>query len=428
MQICITGYRLKVQGRKARGVGRAKTVDRIQLTGNREPAIVILTDTNGRMCDANGTAERLFGAGRGALSGQELWSLVREDSKSRLRAYFDDGCPEQSATMHLEMMQADGTAIDVIAALTIFGDASGTRRVRLLGLVDTEHKSLVAELENRAEMLAGFIEASSEAMWCMEFNDPVDLRASEEEIVRQVFENQCHWRMCNAAMARLYSLPEDMDFNRQPVRSYFRRNPENETFVRQLIHSRFRIDAAPSVEYGHDDRMFYGENSVRCHVERDHIVRMWGTVRDVTELRKSQNKLEDKERAMRGILGALPDAVLVVDMSRRVIAMNPAFETTFGWTAESVLGRDVSPIIDLDARRPGKSRWFAQTDSRWIADVADAAHRKIRCDVRMAPVPADGHPQFVLSLRVVQARNRPRLNTERKRPRAVRRRSHRNLK
>ena len=403
-------------------------MDRIQVTGNREPAIVILTDANGRMCDANGTAERLFGAGRGALGGQELCSLLREDSKTRLRAYFDGGCTEHSATMHLEMMQADGTAIDVIAALTPCGDASGTRRVRLLGLVDTEHESLVAELESRAEMLAGFIEASSEAMWCMEFNDPVDLRASEEEIVRQVFENQCHWRMCNAAMARLYSLPEDMDFNRQPVRSYFRRNPENETFVRQLIHSRFRIDAAPSVEYGHDGRMFYGENSVRCHVERDHIVRMWGTVRDVTELRKSQNKLEDKERAMRGILGALPDAVLVVDMYRRLIAMNPAFETTFGWPAESVLGQDVSPIIDLDARRPGTSRWFARTDSRWIADVADAAHRKIRCDVRMARVPADGHPQFVLSLRVVQARNRPRLNNERKRARAVRRRSHRNLK
>jgi PAS domain S-box-containing protein len=377
-------------------------VDRIHVNAEREPAIVLICDVHGRILDANGMAEHVFGSSA-RLAGQELLAFLSPDSRAQVEEYFSGDFAGLTAnTLHLDVAQSDGNFIGVLASLSPLSESNSTRRVRLLGLVDAERRSLVAELESRAVMLAGFIEASSEAMWCMEFTEPVDLRVSEEEIIRQVFENDCHWRMCNAAMARLYSLPADMDFNRQPVAAYFRRIPENEAFVRQLIRSRFQIDAAPTLEYGHDGRMFFGENSVRCQIEHDQIIRMWGIVRDVTELRQSQKRLEDKERTVTQILRALPDAVLVVDISRRVMAINPAFEATFGWTADRILGQDISPILDLEARGPGESRWFAQINSRWIADVADADGRTIRCDIRMAPLPSDTRPQFVLSMRTVQ--------------------------
>jgi PAS domain S-box-containing protein len=274
------------------------------------------------------------------------------------------------------------------------------RRVRFIGIEDLERSGHLAALESKVRMLDTLIETSAEAMWCMEYSEPVNLRSSAPEIVRQVFENKCYWVMCNQAMARLFDLPDAADFIRQPVSNYFRRNPENEAFVRQLIDTNFHIDSAPSLEYRHSGKVIYVENSVRSHIQGDLMVRWWGTVRDITEFRMTQNVLNARRREVTEILSALPDAVLVVDISRRAIGVNPAFEASFGWSAEEILGKDVAPIIDLEARQKGEGRWFAVTNGRWMTNVA-STRGHVRCEARIAPLPVDSEPRFVLSLRPV---------------------------
>jgi PAS domain S-box-containing protein len=364
------------------------------------PLFSVLIGADGRICELNAVAERLLGSERGALIGTEMGELADAVTQPRLAELLSimPGSAEPVVSP-LTLQRADGRAVPVLAAIWGVLGGKGEKRLQIVAIDDALRVTSVRELESRAEMLAGFIDASSEAMWCMEYTEPVDLRCSVQEIIRQVFENDCHWRMCNAAMAALYSLPDGLDFNRQPVSAYFRRTPENEAFVRQLIESRFHIDAAPSLEYRHDGKIFYVENSVRCHMEGDLMFRMWGTVRDITEFRTAHNALAARKREVTEILSALPDAVLVVDLSRKAIALNPAFESTFGWPAEEVLGKDVSPIIDLETSRPGLSRWFAPTPSRWIADVISSRGESCRCDVRIAPLPDDTDRRFVMSLR-----------------------------
>ena len=65
-----------------------------------------------------------------------------------------------------------------------------------------EQEQQALQLEN--EVLRNFVDTSKDALFCIEFLEPVDLTAPEPEIVRQTFENECVWRMCNNAMARLY--------------------------------------------------------------------------------------------------------------------------------------------------------------------------------------------------------------------------------
>lgn len=266
-----------------------------------------------------------------------------------------------------------------------------------------------AHAERLAEMLHGFIEASTEAMWCIEYTEPVDLSASEPEIVRQVFENDCHWSMCNRAMARLYGLPEDIDINRQRVSLYFPRSPQNEAFVRQLIESDFHIDGAPSTDIRHDGTLMYVENSVRCRKENGKMVRMWGTARDMTEFRIAQNRIAQREREVRQILEALPDAVIVINKAKRVLAVNPAFESTFGWRPRQVLGSDASGIIDLEpGDRKHAPRWFAGSQQRLVTCVKRSDGEQLACDVRIAPLQDDASRRFVLSLRPMLSQRIPR--------------------
>ncbi|MBZ2171137.1 EAL domain-containing protein [Desulfovibrio sp. DS-1] len=64
-----------------------------------------------------------------------------------------------------------------------------------------------------------------------------------------------------------------------------------------------------------------------------------GFVLDITEQKAMQDQLSEAWRRLRDIIDFLPDAVLVLDASRRVIAWNRAMEEMTGHSASEMLGR-----------------------------------------------------------------------------------------
>jgi PAS domain S-box-containing protein len=357
--------------------------------------VVLVADASGTLRYWNPPAAECLGLG--AATPTTLWDLADADTVRRLLRTVERPRGTQPVVPErLTLRSTAGSYVRLLATVCAIDDPEAQPHVRVVGFDDPTSAS---DLEHTAELLQGFVETSNEAMWCIEYTEPVDLSQPELDIVRQVFENDCHWSMCNRAMARLYNLPDDLDFNRQRVSAYFRRSPENEAFVRQLVENHFHVDAALSIDVRHDGSLAYVENSVRCHVEGDRMLRMWGTVRDTTEFRTENNRISQREREVREILSALPDAVLVVDKSKRALAVNSAFEATFGWRAAEVLGSDVSHLIDLEVRDGHEQRWFAPTPQRWTTNVKLHDGALLKCDVRIAPLQDDEHRCFVLSLR-----------------------------
>ena len=202
-------------------------------------------------------------------------------------------------------------------------------------------------LRRENDMLRSFVSTSKDALWCIEFADPVDLTAPEAEIVRQVFENESHWRLCNQAMADLYKLPSDRDFNAQNVRFVFPRNPENEDFVKNLIANDFNLDGAPSLDQTYENEWIQAENDVRARIENGLLHRMWGAVRNISRQKRREQELNDRLESLVNVLSAIPDPVLVLGQSGDLQAANPALEWAFGWQLDDVLGRPVSELVDF---------------------------------------------------------------------------------
>ncbi|MCY1420201.1 PAS domain protein [compost metagenome] len=170
------------------------------------------------------------------------------------------------------------------------------------------------------------------AYWCIEFAEPVDILQTPDEIVRQVFENHSYWRMCNRAMADIYEMPADVDFSQQPVRLYWPRSPANEAFVRRLVEAEFHVDGALSVDRRHDGSPAYVENDVRASIHNGRMLRMWGSLRDVSQELRMQHDAEERIEALRRVFDAVPDAVLVIDDLAQPQWRNAAFEQIFGIT------------------------------------------------------------------------------------------------
>lgn len=400
-------------GFDAGGMTVAATIDALLAV----PGLLVMTvDARGALRYCNPPARERLGLAGGATT--TLWDLTDADTaRALLRSLEQPDFTAPAGPASLVLRTREGTSLALVATSTACRDAGGEPLLRIAGIDDPKSAADMRELERTAELLQGFIDASTEAMWCIEYTEPVDLARPESEVVRQVFENECHWSMCNRAMARLYNLPDGLDFNRQRVNAYFRRSPENEAFVRQLIEAGFHVDAAPSTDLRHDGSLAYVENSVRCHIEHGRMRRMWGTVRDMTAFRAENNRLAQREREMRAVLSALPDAVLVVDKSKRALAINPAFETTFGWNAADILGGDIDRLINLDTLDGSAGRWFAPTEQRWQTNVTTRSGGTVACDVRIAPLHDDEQRRFVLAIRpmsVAQGATPPRLGATRR--------------
>lgn len=304
------------------------------------------------------------------------------------------------ASQLLVFLRRDGTEQAVAALIDKSVHATCPEPVlRISALHRVSSREGLEELVRSEAVLRSFVQTATEAMWCIEFTEPVDLSVGDGEIVRQVFENDCHWLMCNGAMARLYDLPEGLEFNKQSVRSYFPRTPENEAFVRRIIGSDFSVDNALSIDTRHDGSMMYVENAVRCYIEGGFLLRMSGTARDVTDRRLKENRLEEVAQDVRSILSAIPDVILIIDRQRHLLAANPAFEKLLGWRAEHFLGRDVQRLIDLESPLPGGRRWYGVDPQRWTAAVGHRAGVKVLFDVQVAPIGEEAPDRFVLSMR-----------------------------
>ena len=311
-----------------------------------ETEMIDVLSRDGQIVSACVSQETVLGLAPGAVEGAPWSAVYPLDSRKRLEEVFS----ETTAGPHvfaLEMRTSEGERIGVTAIVTRFTDPEHGLCLRCVKWPAGGALGEVANLAEEKEILESILAASDDAGWCMEWAEPVDLSAPEQEIIRQVFENGPHWRFCNDAMARLYRTPEGKDFNALPVHETFPRSPENEDFVRRLIRASFDMNASPSRDLRYDGVFIEVENDVRGHIRGNFLHRMWGTVRDVSKHARRAAVLRDEIDTLQAILDALPDAVLVVDRDARILRINTSAEELLDLNPDLLPARSLEDLIEL---------------------------------------------------------------------------------
>jgi PAS domain-containing protein len=294
----------------------------------------------------NATQAAAVGYQANAIIGQPASRFYLRESLERLRALAAQTAPGSKETnLRLQMRCRDGQPLAVAANLDIV-EWSGQGPVLRIVKTPLDPALDAAEQALRENaILRGIISTSKDALWCIEFGEPVDLTAPLPEVIRQFFENACYWRLCNRAMARFYKLPENMDFNETHVRATFPRNAENEAFARLLIEHGFNIDGAPALDRRLDGIQAHVENDVRGHIADGMLYRMWGSTRDLSEQKRKEQALASRLDATVEVLSAVPDPILVIGRDGLLEAANPAVEWRFGWPIDEVLGRPAGDLV-----------------------------------------------------------------------------------
>jgi PAS domain S-box-containing protein len=363
------------------------------------PFVAFEIAPDGTVADFSDVAARRVGASRVAR-GSALETLFDPDSCARIRFRLDAvrgaTATDYEPPVGLSLRGRDTRLQPIEMHLVAFSSRQNLR-ARLFAYELTRPEVLMGALIDHTEVLRGFIETSSEPMWGIEFDEPVDLTCTEDDIVRQVFVNECHWIFCNAAVHKLYGVPEGEDMRDKPVAAHFPRNAQNESFVRQLARTDFNVDRSLTVDLMHDGSATYVENNVRGHIECGKLHRMWGTLRDVTALRIEHEQIVRQGELVHRVLAALPVAVVVVDRETRITGVNPAAEALFGAEASELLDASLDTRLTLTDEALQR-RWYNGDPQEGDAELHLPSGLVIGCNVRIAPVDTEAGDLFVISI------------------------------
>jgi formate hydrogenlyase transcriptional activator len=176
---------------------------------------------------------------------------------------------------------------------------SGVDRIVSILRDITDRKHAEQALTQREENYRMFISQSSEGIFREDFDAPLAIDMSEDEMAYRILHDS-YMGECNDALAKMYGFASERDLTGKRFSEMVRRkDPRKIELAREYIRSGFRILDRESheVDAHGNPRIFL--NSMIGIVEGGKLVCTWGIQRDVTEKVKLEASREDAEEALR---------------------------------------------------------------------------------------------------------------------------------
>lgn len=80
------------------------------------------------------------------------------------------------------------------------------------------------------------------------------------------------------------------------------------------------------------------------------VVRIWGTMQDITSRKIVENALVESESSNRLILDMMPDAIVIIDTTGLIVRVNERVSSVFGYAPDELFGKKVEVLVPMKYR------------------------------------------------------------------------------
>ncbi|MFM9908851.1 MAG: PAS domain S-box protein [Chitinophagaceae bacterium] len=187
----------------------------------------------------------------------------------------------------------------------------------------TRLHTIVEKLKATEQRYASFLEQSSEAIWRIEIPGGISADAEFEVILGYCVEHG-YLAECNQAYAKMYgySSPEEMEglllSQLMPVD-----DPGNLSYFISFVEAGFKLTDGESVEHDRDGSKKYIINNLIGIIENGRLIRIWGTQRDITQHRLSQELLRESEERYRVFIQQSTEAIWRGELTEPINISDP---------------------------------------------------------------------------------------------------------
>ncbi len=301
--------------------------------------IIVMQDTEGRYLYYNGPFR--FGVRMEQLQGR-LPEEVHESGfarqiRDRIRRVVETG---QGFTDETRMMW-DGQLFWFLDQVSPMKDPSGNvSAVVTISRNITERKKAEEWLRESEERYRTFVENSSEGIWRIETLEPIPVDLPPARQLELLIERS-YLAECNMPFARLCGYEHPRELIGSTLTHIFTNTRfEDRQTVEEFIRSGYRLTAFESVLSPPSGPVREVLHSVTGTVEAGHLVRVWGSVSDITERKEAERRL----RLLAHTITSARDCVTITDLEDRVLFVNDAFLETYGYTEDEILGQNIAMV------------------------------------------------------------------------------------
>lgn len=221
---------------------------------------------------------------------------------------------------------------------------------------ELERKRDYETLRRADERHRAFIACSTDAMWRLEFEKPIPVDLAEDEQIDRIYRFG-YVAECNAAFARLNGGQTAEDLIGARFAAIVPRDDMriiNE--LRSAIRSKYRTEVVETTPLDAQGRRMYRLRSQFGIVENGALQRIWGTTRDITELRRAEQAVEASERWRREMIERLQVPAVLVDPAGQILFANDALLRLGGWERKESVARN---WLEIFADQQSRDRWEA---------------------------------------------------------------------
>jgi PAS domain S-box-containing protein len=169
----------------------------------------------------------------------------------------------------------------------------------------TKRKLQEMVLKKSNERFSAFIKNSSEAIWCLDLKEPLNIHLSEEEQVDHIFRN-AYFLEVNDSYARMLGYESGNELVGRYLREVMPPSmTESKETAKHYVKEKYNVVDMQSIEITRQGERRVFLNNIQGVIEDGYLLRAWGTERDITNQKKIENELMRNEKDLQKLAGRL---------------------------------------------------------------------------------------------------------------------------
>ncbi len=205
---------------------------------------------------------------------------------------------------------------------------------------ELDRKQSDSALRESEQRYHAFIEQNTDAMWRIEFENPISTDLSEDEQIEGIFRYG-YLAECNDAFARLLGYEKAVQLIGTGLEQLARHaDPRLREDLRSAIRSGYRFESVETKPVDKQGRVRQLLRTHWCVVENGKLQRIWGTLRDLTELKRMEDALQASERRLSELLESMHLLTVMLDTNGSIKHCNDYMLRLTGWEATEITGKN----------------------------------------------------------------------------------------
>jgi PAS domain S-box-containing protein len=200
----------------------------------------------------------------------------------------------------------------------------------------TEQKSVEQSLIRSEERYRAFIAQSTEGIYRLEFEEPINTKLPENEIISLIYKHG-YIAECNDVFAKMYGYKNSTSIKGIKLAEIHGgdNNSENVDATKEFINLGYRVNNTETHEIDKEGNSIYVINNSFGMIEKGMLLRIWGTQNDITK----QKEILEQNRKLSRAVEQSSASIIITDSKGVIEYVNRKFCDTTLYNFDEVIGK-----------------------------------------------------------------------------------------